>query len=89
MTPEDFPQVEFQPNGAAINYGFFGFSGHVVDRSISQDRQDWLQECIDRGWIDKASETMAFLTVRKLCADKGALRCEKLLADLGWSLERQ
>lgn len=79
-------EKEFPKEVIGGGYGFFGYKGWVCDRAIYRDDPTWLQECIDRGYIDSTSILLGGQTVRAFCEDQRKTRCSKLLSDLDWPL---
>jgi hypothetical protein len=80
-TPADFPVLVPGEPIQGISH-----QGAVCDLAIALDRADWLQECIDWGWIDRDSETLVFTKIRALCIRRGKIRCAELLSELDWPM---
>lgn len=66
-------------------YGFFGYTGWCVDWAVRQNNVKALQECIDKGWINKASVTFDNMGMRTYARRHNADECDALLAKLGWT----
>ena len=72
LLPEQIPNQQ---------YGFFGYKGAMCDRAIRLDNAPMLRECVDRGFIDLASEMLGGGTVLDHCR-KVAPKCAAMLEEL-------
>ena len=76
---------EFNPTG---HYGYFGYQGACCDSAIRANRVDMLEECIERGYINKESKTLDGLGMVKYARKFGSEEIANRLIELGWDNEK-
>ena len=75
---------EYNPKG---NYGYFGYQGVCCDMSIRSNSVPKVQECIERGFMNKDTRTLDGYGMVKYARKYGAEDVAAKLVSLGWDNE--
>lgn len=65
-----------------MNYGFFGYSGAMVDRAMRSDNDLMLKECFDAGFVDAETRMLGGETVLEFCDKRGYTKCAAMLRSM-------